>query len=174
MRRPAAAPFAVPVVNTANADEELTPVNDEEALRKVVDKYLEPASASKNVSVGMGLCLDLSILYLEQHRLDDAEKLFDRLAKVPDVRPYRTLGRFGGSHRVCTPRQGTGIEQGIPRHNRHRSTLGRRCQAHEREQGGTWQREKSRTCEREQNRAGIPQDVDQSVLPLLVGPGDKL
>ena len=63
----------------------------------MVDKYLEPASASKNVSVGMGLCLDLSILYLEQHRLDDAEKLFDRLAKVPDVRPYRTLGRLGGA-----------------------------------------------------------------------------
>ena len=97
MRRSVAAPATIPVVNAASPDDELPSVNDEEALRKLADKYLQPANAGRDVSVGMGLCLDLSILYLEQHRLDDAEKLFDRLAKVPDVRPYRTLGRLGGA-----------------------------------------------------------------------------
>jgi hypothetical protein len=45
----------------------------------------------------MKLCLDLSVLYLEQHRLDDAEKLFDRLAKVADAPSYHTLGRLGAA-----------------------------------------------------------------------------
>ncbi len=96
MRRTVAAPPAVaPVANAPAGEEDLLPVNDEDALRKLVDKYLQPANAGGNVSIGMGLCLDLSVLYLEQHRLDDAEKLFDRLAKIPDVRPYRTLGHLG-------------------------------------------------------------------------------
>jgi tRNA A-37 threonylcarbamoyl transferase component Bud32 len=98
MRRSAAAfPQVAPVASAANGDEESAPVNDEEALRKLADKYLQPPNAARDVSVGMGLCLDLGVLYLEEHRLDDAEKLFDRLAKVPDVRPYRTLGRLGGA-----------------------------------------------------------------------------
>ena len=97
MRRNIAAPPAVPITNVAGPDEDFLLVNDAEALRKLVDKYLQPANVGRNVSVGMGLCLDLGVLYLEQHRLDDAEKLFDRLAKVPDVRTYRTLGRLGGA-----------------------------------------------------------------------------
>ena len=85
--------------STADASDEddLLPVNDENALRKLVEKYLQPSGAGRDVSVGMGLCLDLGVLYLEQHRLDDADKLFDRLAKNPDVRPYQTLGRLGGA-----------------------------------------------------------------------------
>jgi tRNA A-37 threonylcarbamoyl transferase component Bud32 len=97
MRRSVAAPPAVSAVNTTGAEEDVVPVNDEEALRKLADKYLQPANAGRDVSIGMGLCLNLSVLYLEQHRLDDADKLFDRLSKVPDVRPYRTLGRLGGA-----------------------------------------------------------------------------
>ncbi|HBI46735.1 MAG TPA: hypothetical protein DDY78_28360 [Planctomycetales bacterium] len=97
MRRTIAAPPAVPITHAAEPDEDFLLVNDAEALRKLVDKYLQPANVGRNVSVGMGLCLDLGVLYLEQHRLDDAEKLFDRLAKVPDVPMYRTLGRLGGA-----------------------------------------------------------------------------
>ena len=95
---------AAPVVATVpgvpaaddDTDDDLLPVNDEEALRKLVDKYLQPSGAGRNVSVGMGLCLDLAILYLEQHRLDDADKLFERLAKASQARQYQTLGRLGG------------------------------------------------------------------------------
>ena len=86
----------VPAGDAADADDDLLPVNDEEALRKLVDKYLQPSGAGRNVSVGMGLCLDLSILYLDQHRLNDADKLFERLAKAPQARQYQTLGRLGG------------------------------------------------------------------------------
>jgi len=87
----------VPAADAADADDDLLPVNDEEALRKLVDKYLQPSGAGRNVSVGMGLCLDLGMLYLEQHRLDDAEKLFERLAKAPEARQYQSLGRLGGA-----------------------------------------------------------------------------
>jgi eukaryotic-like serine/threonine-protein kinase len=95
MRRTSAAPPIVPIANAPGADEDLLPVNDEEALRKLVDKYLQPANNGRSVSVGMELCLNLGVLYLEQHRLDDADKLFDRLAKVPNVPSYHTLGRLG-------------------------------------------------------------------------------
>jgi hypothetical protein len=96
MRRSGAAqPDIVPMAKAVIADEGLLPVNDEEALRKLTDTYLQPTNAGRDVSVGMELCLKLGVLYLEQHRLDDAEKLFDRLAKVADVPSYRTLGRLG-------------------------------------------------------------------------------
>ena len=95
MRRTSAAPPVVPIVNAASADEDFLPVNDEDALRKLVDKYLQPANNGHSVSVGMELCLNLAVLYLEQHRLDDADKLFDRLAKVPKAPSYHTLGRLG-------------------------------------------------------------------------------
>jgi eukaryotic-like serine/threonine-protein kinase len=98
MRRSGAAqPAVVPIAKAVSADEGLLPVNDEDALRKLTDTYLQPSNAGRDVSVGMELCLKLGVLYLEQHRLDDAEKLFDRLAKVPDVPSYRTLGRLGGA-----------------------------------------------------------------------------
>jgi eukaryotic-like serine/threonine-protein kinase len=100
LRRPTAdapPPSAAPNADAVEADDALLPVNDEEALRKMVDKYLHSADAGRNVSVGLGLCLDLGLLYLEQHRLDDAEKLFDRLSGIHDVRQYQTLGRLGGA-----------------------------------------------------------------------------
>ena len=94
-----ATPPAPPAANTdaVETDDALLLVNDEEALRKMVDKYLHPASAGRNVSVGLGLCVDLGMLYLEQHRLDDAEKLFDRLSGMRDVIQYQALGRLGGA-----------------------------------------------------------------------------
>ena len=97
LRRPAEAPTppAAPSADAAEADDDLAPVNDEEALRKLVEKYLHPSNAGANVSVGMGLCLDLGMLYLDQHRLDDAEKLFERLDAMEKVKQYQVLGRFG-------------------------------------------------------------------------------
>jgi eukaryotic-like serine/threonine-protein kinase len=97
MRRTIPTPPVVPPASATAAEEDLLAVNDEDALRKLTDKYLQPANTGGNVSVGMKLCLDLSVLYLEQHRLDDAEKLFDRLAKVADAPSYHTLGRLGAA-----------------------------------------------------------------------------
>jgi serine/threonine-protein kinase len=95
LRRPAAAAAPPPAADTGETDDDLAPVNDEEALRKLVDKYLQPAHAGADVSVGMGLCLDLGMLYLDQHRLDDAEKLFERLDAMDKVKQYQVLGKFG-------------------------------------------------------------------------------
>ena len=86
---------------TPPTDDDLLPVNDEEALRKLVDKYLQPSGAGRNVSVGMGLCLDLGMLYLEQHRLDEADKLFERLAKAP--KPGNTSRSAGWAAPWCWP-----------------------------------------------------------------------
>ena len=86
---------AAPLVDSGEVDEDLLPVNDEEALRKLVEKYLQPAAGDRNVSVGLSLCLDLGMLYLEQHRLDDAEKFFDRLDGMKNVPQYQLLGRLG-------------------------------------------------------------------------------
>ena len=47
------------------------------------------------MSVGLSLCLDLGMLYLEQHRLDDADKFFVRLGGIKGVRQYQLLGRLG-------------------------------------------------------------------------------
>ena len=45
--------------------------------------------------VAVGLCLELESRYLDQHRLDDAEKLFEKLEGIPNVRAYSFLGRLG-------------------------------------------------------------------------------
>jgi serine/threonine protein kinase len=69
-----------------------SPQRRERALRDAIDVFL-----TKNPQVGLGLCLELAVLYFEQDRLDDAEKFFARLEGVGirDVRPYPTLVRFG-------------------------------------------------------------------------------
>ncbi len=94
VRRQAVAPPPPPAANAdaGDVDDDL-PLNDEE-LRKVVDKYLRSPNAA-DVSVGMGLCLDLGTRYLDQHRLDDAGKLFEKLDGVQNVRQYQLLGRLG-------------------------------------------------------------------------------
>ena len=85
-------PPAAPNADAGDVDEDL-PLNDEE-LRKVVDKYLR-APKQEDVPVAMGLCLDLGTRYLDQHRLDDAEKFFEKLEGIQNVRGYPFLGRLG-------------------------------------------------------------------------------
>jgi serine/threonine-protein kinase len=75
-------------------DGEAPPRDDEQALRRAAEIYVSGGQA-KDVSVGMSLCLKLAILYLDQHRLDDAEKLFMRLDNVDKVPAYHILGRLG-------------------------------------------------------------------------------
>jgi eukaryotic-like serine/threonine-protein kinase len=62
--------------------------------RKVanVDEYL---SGDKNTNhiVGVGLCCDLALIYLESHRLEEAQQLFTRMMKKG--RPYEPVGHLG-------------------------------------------------------------------------------
>jgi serine/threonine-protein kinase len=70
----------------------------EQALREALEQYLEPPGGAKEVTfqrTGYDLCLDLGLLYLTEHRLDDAEKFFTRLVGLHQVRPYHNLGRVG-------------------------------------------------------------------------------
>ena len=78
--------------DAADIDDDL-PLNDEE-LHKVVDKYLH-ADKQEDAPVAIGLCLELMTRYLDQHRLDDAEKFSEKLEGIPNVKAYPFLGRLG-------------------------------------------------------------------------------
>ncbi len=69
----------------------------EQALRDAVEEYLNPKNKKEvEVDTGCRLCRDLGIFYLEHGRIDDAEKLFDRLEKFPQApSSYLLLGKLG-------------------------------------------------------------------------------
>jgi eukaryotic-like serine/threonine-protein kinase len=77
-----------------STDVESLPLDDEPALRRTAEIYLA-AGSNKDVSVGMSLCLKLAILYLEEHRLEEADKLFTRLDNMDKVQTYHVFGRLG-------------------------------------------------------------------------------
>jgi serine/threonine-protein kinase len=90
-RRPAT-PLAAP--GGEGADPDAAPLDKEPALRLTAEIYLA-AGPGKDVSVGMSLCLRLATMYLDQHRLDEADKLFTRLDNIKEVRAYHAFGRLG-------------------------------------------------------------------------------
>jgi serine/threonine-protein kinase len=96
--RPEPLPPALPngsQADAGNVDAVLhSPLRREQALRQAAEQYLDPATASKNIATGYGLCADLLVFYLENDRLDDAEKWSFRLEsfKVPQ---YHHLGLVG-------------------------------------------------------------------------------
>lgn len=67
----------------------------ERVLTQAAEEYLKPASGNPNVSAGLGVCLDLGLFYLDEDRLDDAEKLFDQLEGIKQIRAYQNLGKLG-------------------------------------------------------------------------------
>jgi serine/threonine-protein kinase len=72
-----------------------SPQKQEKALRDAVEMYLNPAGGSNAATqVVVGLCLNLGVFYLEQDRLDDADRFFTRLEAM-QPRPYPTLGKLG-------------------------------------------------------------------------------
>jgi serine/threonine-protein kinase len=75
-------------------DAEALQLNDEQALRRTVEMYLPPAGGGRDVSVGMDLCVKLGLLYLDQDRLDDAERFYKRLDHLKPHK-YHVLGRLG-------------------------------------------------------------------------------
>jgi serine/threonine-protein kinase len=70
------------------------PQRREQALREAAEQYLDPATATKNIATGYGLCCDLAVFYLENHRLDDADRLFGRLETFKNPQ-YHSLGLLG-------------------------------------------------------------------------------
>jgi serine/threonine-protein kinase len=68
---------------------------DEQFLLAAVQKYEQPSEQSQ-VALGVGHCLELAVFYLSQWRLDEADRLFDRLINNPaNVKVYMAVGRFG-------------------------------------------------------------------------------
>jgi serine/threonine-protein kinase len=96
-RAPDEPPTGGAAPDAVDADDFTPPLTDEEATRTLVDKYLQQPQppTGPNLSTSLGLCVDLGVLYLEQHRLDDAEKLFTRLDGMRDTHPYYVLGHLG-------------------------------------------------------------------------------
>ena len=83
-------------INPADAEVEgiLPSHKREQALRAAVEEYLNPQDkTARDEDTGFRLCRDLGVCYLENGRLDEAEKLFDRLEKY--AAPYRPLGELG-------------------------------------------------------------------------------
>jgi serine/threonine-protein kinase len=68
----------------------------EQFLRQAVQQYANPGSDRTRLELGLRHCLELGLLYLEQRRLDKADRFFTGLMDNPhNIRAYRTLGRVG-------------------------------------------------------------------------------
>jgi serine/threonine-protein kinase len=89
---PLPAPGAVPA-DARTVETNLQASKKEQALRESVELYLKEPGA--NPGTGAALCMDLAFLYLNDHRLDEAEKLFARLAKLEKEPQYSVFGRLG-------------------------------------------------------------------------------
>jgi eukaryotic-like serine/threonine-protein kinase len=89
---------ALPVnkpADLAEADAVVDARKREQVLRDAAEQYLNPQNAAKNPQTGFGVCMDLGLCYLEQHKLDDAETFFTRLENLKQVESYHVLGRVG-------------------------------------------------------------------------------
>lgn len=64
----------------------------EESLRKVVDQHLSEATPNP---AGVEFCIELGVLYLNQHKVADAEALFKRMDERKPPSAYHFLGRLG-------------------------------------------------------------------------------
>jgi eukaryotic-like serine/threonine-protein kinase len=70
------------------------PSKREQALRMLVDQTLNVPKGKHPDKTGFGNCMDLGLLYLDEGRLDEAEKHFDRLARLEEA-SFLALGRAG-------------------------------------------------------------------------------
>ena len=76
-------------------DENPSLAEREKLRKKDLEMELDPATGLKQPGMGVQLSLSLALPYLEQDRLDEAEALFARLAKINKVPEYHTLGLLG-------------------------------------------------------------------------------
>jgi hypothetical protein len=67
----------------------------EQTYRKAAELALADSASVEARTNGFGNCLNLGLLYLEEGRLDEAEKLFQRVAKIKQPDAYQWLGHLG-------------------------------------------------------------------------------
>jgi serine/threonine-protein kinase len=93
--RPAALPGGTDLVAADdNPSAEVSPIKKrEQFLLAAVQEYAHPRDASQTV-MGVEHCLELAVFYLDQWRLDDADRFFRGLTGQP-YRAYQTVGRLG-------------------------------------------------------------------------------
>jgi eukaryotic-like serine/threonine-protein kinase len=68
----------------------------EQPLRAAAEPYLTSVQTAKNnQSKGLSACMELGVFYLEQNKLEDANKLFRDLEDMRSLDSFRFLGRLG-------------------------------------------------------------------------------
>ncbi len=67
----------------------------EQTLRKAAELALDEGATVESRTTSFGNCLGLGVLYLQEDRLDEAEKLFARLETVKAPDAYPLLGQLG-------------------------------------------------------------------------------
>jgi serine/threonine protein kinase len=77
---------------SASVGESDTQREREDSLRKVVEQHLKESSPNPN---GVEACIDLSVLYLEQNKVSEAESLFKRMDERRAPSSYHYVGRLG-------------------------------------------------------------------------------
>lgn len=70
------------------------PSKQEQRLREVVESYINPKGKPMDPAAGMGLCMDLGVLYLDARKNAEADAHFARLEKMPEPR-YKIVGQTG-------------------------------------------------------------------------------
>lgn len=71
-------------------DESIDLVAREKNLKMATEQFLNPKN--KSPGNGTGACMDLGLLYLSKHQLDDAEKLFQSCCNLEKARDLGNLG----------------------------------------------------------------------------------
>ncbi len=95
----AAKPSIEPAADVKQIKELLSSKKDQEKTRReLAEQYINPPAGSKDFDPrsGYGLCMDLGLFYLDEHRYTDAADFYARL-RGSIVPTYQHLGRLGGA-----------------------------------------------------------------------------
>jgi serine/threonine-protein kinase len=67
----------------------------EQASKRWFDEFFDQQSDRENRVLGVQICLEVALPYLEHGRLDEADEVFARLEKIDQDVTYHTLGTLG-------------------------------------------------------------------------------
>src|SRR5438132_3969669 len=107
----ATTPSSTPVALRAAPDEPIVTEQrkKEQFLREAVEQYANPGGDRGSRDLGVRHNLELSLFYLKENRLQEADEFFGKLIDNPGkVGSYRTLGRLG--HAIVLARQDRAAE----------------------------------------------------------------
>ena len=68
---------------------------EQQARKRRFDEFFDEQDGRENRLLGVQLCLDVALPYLEEGRLDKADEVFARLERIDKEPAYLTLGRLG-------------------------------------------------------------------------------